>query len=242
MFNRVSDVVFVIMNDSGKPQRVENLPKMSSNSTFRADDSEASAGLVRDKPRNGGPDSVRVDGGSKNSGQLNALVSKRHAKDLTRPKSSHKRGRHDTESESIKGFSDQEILFDVEGNHEGLLSGDDGDNIPRPNVLMHHPDSDFSDIDGQDRDRHKVSDHIVSLIQGSRIPTKCLVLMMILCQTMHQSCLYIPRLPLTWWMRNVLIHWAVVKKTSGSCRRDKRVFVTNLFLSMSVKWLLKIAF
>ena len=41
------------MNDSGKPQRVENLPKMSSNSTFRADDSEASAGLVRDKPRNG---------------------------------------------------------------------------------------------------------------------------------------------------------------------------------------------
>ena len=71
------------MNDSGKPQRVENLPKMSSNSTFRADDSEASAGLVRDKPRNGGPDSVRVDGGSKNGGQLNALVSKRHV--LSRP-------------------------------------------------------------------------------------------------------------------------------------------------------------
>ena len=66
---------FVVMNDSGKPQRVENLSKMSSNSTFRADDSEASAGLVRDKPRNGGPDSVRVDGGSKNGGQLNALVS-----------------------------------------------------------------------------------------------------------------------------------------------------------------------
>ena len=53
----------------------------------------------------------------------------------------------------------------MEGNHDGLLSGDDGDNLPRPNdsnVLMHHPDSDFSDIDGQDRDRHKVSDHNIS--------------------------------------------------------------------------------
>ena len=101
---------FVVMNESGKPQRVEILPKMSSNSTSRADDSEANAALVRDKPRNGGLDSVRVDGGSKNGGQLNALVSKRHAKDLTCPESSHKRGRRDTESESIKVFSDQEIL------------------------------------------------------------------------------------------------------------------------------------
>ena len=50
----------------------------------------------------------------------------------------------------------------MEGNQDGLLSGDEGDNLPRPNVLMHHPDSDLSDIDGQDRDRHKMSDHSIS--------------------------------------------------------------------------------
>ena len=54
----------------------------------------------------------------------------------------------------------------MEGNDDGLLSGDEGDNLPRPNqaanVLMHQPDSDISDIDGQDRDRHKGSDHSIS--------------------------------------------------------------------------------
>ena len=62
------------MNDSG---RVENLPTMSSNSTFRADDSEASAALVRDKPRNGGRDSVRVDGGSKKSIIIEMIIATR---------------------------------------------------------------------------------------------------------------------------------------------------------------------
>ena len=228
------------MNDSGKPQRVENLPKISSNSTFRADDCEASAALVRDKPRNGGPDSVRVDGGSKNGGQLNALFSKRHAKDLTRPKSSHKRGRHDTESEPIKGFSDQEILFDVEGNHDGLLSGDEGDNLPKPYVLMHHPDSDISDIDGQDRDRYKVSDHGIS-DSGSAYSDQV--------SGSDDD-------PTSDDASDLSVHTQVTsdvvdeehfnplgrRKENEWKLSDKRVFVTNILLSMSVKWPLKIVF
>ena len=106
---------FVVMIESGKPQRVEILPKMSSNSTSRADDIvRPMRPLCVTNPEMGAliqSGLMVVDGGSKNGGQLNALVSKRHAKDLTCPESSHKRGRRDTESESIKVFSDQEILF-----------------------------------------------------------------------------------------------------------------------------------
>ena len=42
---------------------------------------------------------------------------------------------HDMLIIPYSGFSDQEIVFDVEENHDELLSGDDLENLPRSNIL-----------------------------------------------------------------------------------------------------------